>query len=223
MSENFPDPVRGELPAKGTRLYRGSKGGEDGKAGIHWSLRRQIAEIFSRPEDGGHVVEVEVDDPEGQVIPRMSLEFRNYRDQEFMQHKHILNDEQEYHLRPGAKLRVLNRDQLGEHFPEHVEIEHTGRGVPYTNLSQYATSAKVAGDIEDRNMRRFGYKQAAMFTPVMRAPWDEDHPEWEGKDLGYITSPDISIRQFTEELGELPFGQTSGEDMGLITSPKESS
>lgn len=218
---DFPDPVKGELPAKGTRLYRGSKGGEVDKAGIHWSLDKRIAESFAIPKYGGHVMEVEVDDPEKQVIPRVSLTPRNPLDAQIMANKNLLASEQEYHLRPGAKLRVLNRDQLGEHFPEHVEIEHTGRGVAYTNLSQYAATAKAAGNIEDNDMRRFGYKQTAMFSPIvpgfMGLPYEDTADTSTTK---YVMSPDVDFNKWSVIDDDLGQGMTA-MDMGVYTPPKK--
>jgi hypothetical protein len=208
----FPAPVKGELPVKGTRLYRGSQGGEVKDAGIHWTLDKKVADAYSRRGGGeGYVMETEVDDPAGQVIPRQALEFRSGFDKDFMSNQDRLNYEQEYHLRPGANVRLLNRDQLGKHFPEQVKIQPTGKRVAYTNLSSFATTPLEGAKIQQKYADRFGETQGALFAEVI---------DKEDKTVRYIPEYRLDFEgHMSEFLDNYQDGDTT-RSMEVRTPPK---
>jgi hypothetical protein len=156
-------------------------------------------------------METEVDDPEGQVIPRQALEFRSGFDEDFMSNQDLLNYEQEYHLRPGANVRLLNRDQLGKHFPEQVKIQPTGNRVAYTNLSSFATTSLEGAKIQQKYADRFGETQGALFDEVI---------DKEGKTVKYITSGDIDFEKNMSEFLENYQDGNSTRFMDVYTPPK---
>jgi hypothetical protein len=208
----FPAPVKGELPVKGTRLYRGTGGDESKGAGIHWTLKRSQAEHFANLNHNQYpVMEIEVDDPEGQVIPRLSLEPRNYDDVGIMSNKNILYNEQEYHLRPGANVKVLNRDQLGGHFPERLKIEPKASGVAYRNLSSFAATPLAGAKVSQNLADRFGETQGALFDEVV---------DKEGKTVKYITSSDIDFEKNMSEFLDNYQDGNSTRFMDVYTPPK---
>lgn len=209
----FPEPIKGELPTKGTRLYRGSSGGEVGGAGIHWTLDKDVASVYAQRGDG-YVMETEVDDPEGQVIPRQSLTFRSKFDEETMSNPALLAREQEYHLRPGASMRLLNREQLGEHFPEQIRIAPTGEGVAYKNLASFATTPLAGAKVTQNYADRFGETQGALFDEVT---------DKSGKPVKYIPAFDLDAESNLKEWEETYQPGYSSRSMEVFTPPKGSS
>lgn len=142
-SGHFGMPKRGELPKIGTPVFHGVEPIERGmlgaETGIHWTTSPRVASNFAQI-GGSVVISGVVDHPERQVIPRLSLQFKDQRDAEAMRTPSILESEQEYHMRPGARIRVTNRDELhrlGLVVPEHIAIRHPEGHMEYTNLEDF--------------------------------------------------------------------------------------
>jgi hypothetical protein len=143
----FGVPKRGELPKAGTPVFHGVEpiernmlGVKTGaETGIHWTTAPRVASKFAQ-QGGSVVIAGLVEHPERQVIPRLSLQFKNVRDAEAMDDPTMLENEQEYHMRPGARIRVTNRDELqrlGLEVPEHISIRHPEGHMEYTNLEDF--------------------------------------------------------------------------------------
>ena len=156
----------GQLPAVGTKLYRGVKRPTDGTnftsvgrdgaeiilgnmgevgsvqnegvVGISWSEAPWQAGDFARQGVGeAFVIETEVDDPQNQIIPRRAIRHTIGNDERNADR--LASQEREYNPRPGASLRVTNRDellQLGINVPERLTVEHRGK-MKYSNLEDF--------------------------------------------------------------------------------------
>ncbi len=138
----FGTPVKGELPEPGTTIYHGIEPPELGllpkSTGIHWTTRPRVAADFAS-QTMTPVISAVVENPEDQIIPRLSLQHSDARNDEGAD---IVRDrEQEYHVRPGSLLRVTNRDELrriGLDVPEMLGIEHPeSHPIQYLNLKQF--------------------------------------------------------------------------------------
>lgn len=146
-SGHFGMPKRGELPKAGTPVFHGVEPVETSmlgaETGIHWTTSPRVASNFAQM-GGSVVISGVVDHPERQVIPRLSLQFKDPRDAEAMSDPTMLENEQEYHMRPGARIRVTNRDELnrlGIVVPEHISIRHPeNHPLKYTNLEDFRVS-----------------------------------------------------------------------------------
>ena len=142
-SGHFGMPKKGELPKPGTPIFHGVEPVEremlGNETGIHWTTSPRVASKFAQIGSGVVIAGV-VDNPERQVIPRLSLQFRNPKDAYAMKDPFMLESEQEYHVRPGARIRVTNRDELrglGVDIPEHINIRHPENHMQYTNLDEF--------------------------------------------------------------------------------------
>lgn len=140
-SGHFGPPKQGELPKPGTAIYHGVELPEwdmlPHNTGIHWTTRPRVAARFASVERRP-IIAAEVEDPENQIIPRLSLRHKDPRDDELV--KIVRDEEQEYHVRPGARLRVTNRDELhglGVTVPEYIGIDHPKNHINYINLEQF--------------------------------------------------------------------------------------
>lgn len=138
----FGPPKRGELPKPGTAIYHGVEPSEvdmlPSNTGIHWSTRPRVAAEFAT-QKMTPVIAAVVEEPENQIIPRLHLQHANPQDKAGVDI--VLDSEQEYHVRPGARLRVTNRDELkslGIDVPEHIGVDHPqGHEIKYVNLDQF--------------------------------------------------------------------------------------
>lgn len=138
----FGPPQKGELPKPGSVIYHGVEPSERDllphKTGIHWTTRPKVAADFASMSLSP-IISAIVEDPENQIIPRLSLQHTDPKNDEGAE---IVRDtEQEYHVRPGARLRVTNRDELlgiGVEAPEFIGIEHPeSHDIQYLNLNQF--------------------------------------------------------------------------------------
>lgn len=153
----LPEFEIGQLPKAGTKLYRGVRSPsmtthsdeevkslglgevrdvqEEGVVGISWSESPSWGASFT--EHGGFILETEVDDPEGQIMPRRAIRHSNANDARVADEQ--ARDEREYNPRPGARLRVTNREELlglGFNVPESLKVEHRGT-LRYSNLEDF--------------------------------------------------------------------------------------
>lgn len=134
-------PRRGQLPRRGTILYHGVEKPEMGMlpdtTGIHWTTRPSVAANFAEISTTPVIAAV-VDDPR-QVIPRMRLVHSDRNNDALVDT--VRDKEQEFHVRPGARLRVMNRGELrglGLNVPSHINIEHPEEHeIQYTNLENF--------------------------------------------------------------------------------------
>ena len=134
-------PRRGQLPRRGTVLYHGVETPEIGMlpntTGIHWTTRPTVAAKFAEMSTTPVIAAI-VDSPR-QVIPRMRLIHSDRSNDALVDT--VRDSEQEFHVRPGARLRVVNRDELrglGLDVPSHINIEHPEEhAVQYTNLESF--------------------------------------------------------------------------------------